>query len=230
MNSDSAQGTVREAVAAFHTLTDMEQAIDDLQEHGFDRAQISLLATDKAIEAKLGHAFDKVNELEDDPDAPRVAYISRDAVGDAQGAVIGGLVYAGALAGIGAIVASGGALLPLIGAAAAGGAGGLVFGSFAAKYIGDVHAKYLSDQLDKGGLLLWVRTFDDAQEHKAVDILKQHAGDDIHVHGLPATEMKTEECAGGEIGWYDDTAYWYQNTPFHSLEDARAFAKGIHGI
>ena len=120
--------------------------------------------------------------------------------------------------------------MPLIGAATAGGAGGLALGSLIAKFVGGTYGKYISDQLERGGLLLWVRTFDEAQEERAVSILKHHSGQDVHIHGLPETEMKTEEHAGVKIGWYDETMYWIQTTPFNTFEDARAFAKGIHGI
>ena len=52
--------------------------------------------------------------------------------------------------------------------------------------IGDHHARYLQDQMDCGGLLLWVNTRDAALEKRAVEILKQHSAGDIHVHALPA--------------------------------------------
>jgi hypothetical protein len=40
--------------------------------------------------------------------------------------------------------------------------------------------------VDRGGLLLWVRTWDAADEERAVRILKAHSGDHVHVHALPA--------------------------------------------
>jgi hypothetical protein len=138
-------------------------------------------------------------------------------------------VYVGALVGIGAVVSSAGALLPLIGAAAAGGAGGVVLGSVLAKVIGATYGGYISGQLDRGGLLLWVRTFDQAQEERAVRILKKHSGADVHVHGLPKIEKSTETYAGVEIGWYDQYTYWIHNRPFESLEDARSFANRYEG-
>lgn len=228
--NDSATGKVREAVAVFHSAADFYAAIDDLQSSGFDRAQISVLATADTVAERLGNHFERVADLEDDPGAPRVAYVSPEAVGDAQGAVIGGFVYVGALVGIGAVVSSGGALLPLIAAAAAGGASGLTLGSLIARAVGNVYADYMNEQLERGGLLLWVRTFDTKQDGKAVDILKRHSGADVHIHYLADTEIHTENHAGVDISWYDDSIYWISNVPFNSMEDARAFAKGIHGI
>ena len=71
---------IREAVAYFDASTDLEEAIDELLSSGFDRAEISLLATERAVEDQLGHRYHKVAELEDDPAVPRAIYIPREAI------------------------------------------------------------------------------------------------------------------------------------------------------
>lgn len=178
--------SVREAVGVFHDANALEAAIDELLDSGFERAEISLLASDKTIEDKLGHAYQKVAELENDSGAPRVAYVDRDSVVEGKTGMIGGLAYVGALAAAGAVVASGGTLAAVIAAAVgAGGAGG-VLGTFAARWIGRDHANSMQNQIDKGGLLLWVHIRDDEHEKRAVDILSRHSADDVHVHDLPA--------------------------------------------
>src|SRR4029434_3426672 len=107
-----------------------------------------------------------------------------EAIGDVEGGLIGGLMYVGAMAAGGAIVASGGTLAALVATAAlAGGAGGLI-GSILAKWVGDHHAHYLQEQMDRGGLLLWVRTWDAEDERRAVEILSKHSGGDVPRHGL----------------------------------------------
>ena len=94
-------------------------------------------------------------------------------------------MYVGATAAAGAIVITGGTLAAAIAAAAvAGGAGGLI-GSILAKWVGDRQAQYLQEQLNHGGLLLWVRTWDAGDEKRAVEILAKHSGRDVHVHALP---------------------------------------------
>jgi hypothetical protein len=94
-------------------------------------------------------------------------------------------MYVGALAAAGAVVASGGSLgLVLAGAAAAGGAGGAA-GAVLAKFIGDKHAEAVQEQLDRGGLLLWVRTREPELEIRAEAILRKHSGQDVHLHELP---------------------------------------------
>lgn len=177
-------GGVREVVGVFRDETALETAIDDLQECGFDRADISLLASEQAVVAKLGHAFRKVTEIEDDDSVPRVAYVSKEDVGAAEGGLIGVLVYAGAIAGAGAVLASGGALgAALLWAALAGGSGGAV-GLGLARWIDKQRAQRLNAQLERGGLLLWVYARTPECEEKAMRVLRQHGAEDVHAHDL----------------------------------------------
>jgi hypothetical protein len=174
-----------EVVGIFPRAEDLQNAIDELLSSGFDRADLSLLASETAVAEKLGRHYRETGALADDPEVPRAAYVSTEAIGDAEGALVGGLVYVGATLAAGAVVASGGTLALAIGATAvAGGAGGLI-GSILARWIGDHHGHYLQDQIERGGLLLWVRTRDLDGEARAVRILNTHCGDDVHVHALP---------------------------------------------
>lgn len=178
--------TTREAVGCFGTADSLQEAIDELMNSGFGRAELSLLAADHTVEEKLGHKYRKVTELEDAAEVPRCCYISPESIGDAEGALIGAPLYVAAAAAAGAIVASGGSLAAVIaGAALAGGTGGLI-GFVLAKLVGDRHAHHLQEQLDRGGLLLWVRTPDAEHEKRALDILKKFSGRDAHVHAIPA--------------------------------------------
>lgn len=173
-----------EAVAVFDDGESLQAAIDALLSEGFAQRDLSLLAGEDTVEKKLGHAYERVSAFEDDLSIPRTAYISPESRGDAEGAVIGVLVYVGAVAAAGAVVASGGALATAIAAAAAmGGAGGLI-GSTLARLVEEHHARYLQDQIDRGGLLLWVRTWDKDRERKAVEILNRHSAHDVHVHSF----------------------------------------------
>ena len=71
MAENQAEGTIREAVGVLDDAKSLEDAIDELESSGFDRAEISLLASEHAIEEKLGHVYTKTEELEDDP-LPRI--------------------------------------------------------------------------------------------------------------------------------------------------------------
>jgi hypothetical protein len=177
---------VREAVGVFDRPEDLQGAIDELLSSGFHRAELSLLAGERAVEEKLGHRYRRVHALADDPDVPRAAYVSAEAIGGAEGGLMGGLMYVGAVAAAGAVVVSGGTLAAGIAAAALAGGGGGLIGSVLAKWVGDHHAQYLQDQMDRGGLLLWVRTRDAGHEERAVEILRKHSADNVHIHTLPA--------------------------------------------
>lgn len=147
---------------------------------------LSLLAGAAAVEEKLGHRYEKVEARADDQALPRAAYVSPEAIGDAEGGIIGALMYVGAITTTGVVVASGGTLAALITAiVVAGGAGGVI-GAILAKWIGAHHGHYLQDQLDNGGLLLWVRARNRLAEDRAIRILKKHSGSDVHVHVLPS--------------------------------------------
>jgi len=175
---------IREAVGVFDAADKMEAAIEALEENGFDRAEISLLAGEDTVRTKLGHRFYDAKSLEDDPAVPRKAFVSTESVGDAEGALIGGLMYAGALTAAGITVASGGAFGALLAAAVAGGASGGLIGGVLAGLVGENHAEEIEDQLRHGGLLVWVRTPTEKDEKRAVETLKQNGATDVHVHTI----------------------------------------------
>ena len=148
MSDEQEIATVREAVGVFGRPETLQSAIDELLSSGFDRAELSLLATEHVVEVKLGHQYEKVSDLEDVPLVSRTAYVSTEAIGGAEGAVIGALMYVGATAAAGAVVVSGGTLAAGIAAAAMAGGVGALIGTILAKWIGDHHANYLQEQVD----------------------------------------------------------------------------------
>jgi hypothetical protein len=178
---------VREAVGVFDDADTLQEAIDDLLSSGFERAEVSLLASAAAVDEKLGHQYRKVEEVEDDPSAPRTYFVSQDAIDEVKSALVGGLVFLGAVGALGAVVASGGALAAAIAGAAIGAGTWGLFGEILAKFVGDQHAAYIQEQLAHGGLLLWVRCASLEQEKRATEILSKHSGRDVHLHSLPAT-------------------------------------------
>ena len=102
-------------------------------------------------------------------------------------ALIGGLAYVGATFAVGAVVMSGGALAAAIAAAVlAGGTGGLI-GSALAHWVGHHHAAYLHDQIENGGLLLWVRAWNESDEARALEIIAKACGG----HGSLAQHLRS---------------------------------------
>lgn len=178
--------TIREAVGVFRDETSLHSAVDALLISGFDRSYLSLLAGQHALHATLGYRFKRVIELEDDPAVPKRAYVGTDSRTEAEAAIVGGLFYVGAMVATGAVFASGGtAAAALIAGGMAGGGGGLIGGAVVL-FLKRRHASQLQAQLDRGGLLLWVRTPTPEDERRAAQILCAHGADDVHVHDLPA--------------------------------------------
>ena len=182
MQLDRNSEPVREVVGIFHDAEALQAAIDELLSSGVDRAELSLLAGEHAVEKSLGHKYRKIDDLADDPVIPRAAYVSTEALGWAEGGLIAGLLYVGAALAAGAVVVSGGALAAAIAAAAVAGGGGALIGSVLARWVGHHHAHYLEEQLERGGLLLWVRAWNADDEATASRILRNHAGDNVHIH------------------------------------------------
>jgi hypothetical protein len=178
--------TIREVVGIFSNSEDLQAAIDDLLSSGFHRSQLSLLASEHAVQEKLGHQYRKSQQRADHPTVPRAPYVSHEAIGDARGGLIGGLFYVGATATAGAILISGGTLAVAIASAIVAGAAGGLAGGILGAWIGRHHADYLQEQLERGGLLLWVRTWDAADEMRALRILNRNSARDAHAHTLPS--------------------------------------------
>jgi VIT1/CCC1 family predicted Fe2+/Mn2+ transporter len=172
---------VPEAVGVFDSVETLQQAIYDLYIAGFSRHDISLLAHEDAVREKLGRAWWRSEALEDDPDAPRAAFVSEEWIGELEGYIAGGFFFVGSYV---ALAALGGpaTLAASIAAVAVGGGVSGILGTLLARRVGDRHKAYYAEQVAHGGLLLWVRVRDAARERVAVEILKGHSGRDVHVH------------------------------------------------
>jgi hypothetical protein len=181
--SDQHQPVVSEAVAVFHDVSHLEAAVEELRAAGFGKHDISLLATEHAVNQELGHRYERVEELEDDPAAPRVAYRTRASLGDSEDLLIGSLTYLPTVVAAGTVVASAGVVAAAVTGTAIAGA---LLGTVLARWLDESHAEHLQEQLDRGGLLLWVRTPDADTQSRALAILRRHSAHDVHIHQLPA--------------------------------------------
>jgi len=74
------------------------------------------------------------------------------------------------------------ALAASIAAVAIGGSPAAAIGALFARRVGRQHRDYYARQIQRGGILLWVRVRDKAREELAVKIMKGHSGRDVHVH------------------------------------------------
>ncbi len=176
--------TLREAVGLFHDATALRSAADQLMLNGFDRADLSILASEHAVRNKL-HAVYGSATLEDDPQVPTVAYFSGDSLTELKAALIGIPLFFGAISASGALIANHASTASALMAAIVAGALSGCVGAVAAWWLTRHHDTYLDSQLRQGGLLLWVRTVDAAHEQRACNILVEAAAEHVHVHDIP---------------------------------------------
>ncbi len=172
--------TIREAVAVFDDAERLETAISELQSHGIDRAELSVLAEPALVDNLPGG----VRQIADDPAAARDPVINDtdlrqgQVLGTGLAATIAGLVAAG-------ITVAAGGVAGLAAAAAAVSAGGVgVAGALLGHRLADEQTSFFDAQLARGGVLLWVRTRDPDTERSAVEVLRRYSAH-VHLHDLP---------------------------------------------
>ena len=167
--------SIREIVAAFDDPAALDNAVFALETEGFDRAAFSVLATEETVASALGHRYQQVREVEDDPRVPREAFFSHMSRLEAEAFPAPALASLGwlALAGVGGPI-------PAVVAAGAGGLIGAVLGGF----IHHHHVARAQEQLARGGLVLWVSVRDAAAEEKAMRVLWEQGAHDLHVHTI----------------------------------------------
>ena len=181
--STAPEGLVREAVAVFDDPDCLDGAVAELQQHGFGRADISI--ADGVRATKLGLHYDDAQEIEDDPKAPRTVFVSKASLGDAEGVLIGGAVYLGAVIAAGVAASSGASMTGIILAVAiTGGLAGLV-GLYLRGSLDRRYKETMREQVRHGGIVLWVNLHSPDQERAALDILKKCSAKRIHVHEVP---------------------------------------------
>ncbi|MDQ2090141.1 hypothetical protein [Marimonas arenosa] len=174
---------VPEAVGVFDSFEAQQSAFYDLRAVGFHHSDISLLGSKEALEEKLGKAYWRAEDLEDDPRAPRAHFVSEEAIGELEGAIAGGFFFVGSYIAMAAMLTPVSTLAASIAAIAIGGGPAAVLGTILAGRVGKHHKDYYADQIQHGGILMWVRCRDKEREELAVKIMTGHSGRDVHVHG-----------------------------------------------
>ena len=174
---------MREVVAIFDDAVSLESAVADLRAEGFSDQDLSILAGHEAVEAKLGHGYGRVEEIEDEPAAPREPFIPAKELAEHERTIVNAYSVMPTLLAAGVVVATAGPLAAIVVGTVAAGA---LLSTTLSGLMDARHAEHLDEQLSKGGVLLWVRTPDEAREQKAMEILRRHAAHDVHVAEIQA--------------------------------------------
>jgi hypothetical protein len=155
--------------ALFQSRGTANEAVDQLLTSGFSQSNITMLMS----EATRGKEFTVTTETK----APEGAAAGA-AIGGMLGALVASFVAIGSLAvpGVG-IVAAGPIVAAMAGLGVGGAAGGLV-GALVGMGIPEHEAKFFSDKLMDGGILVGVYTAD-GRARLAKDVLGQAGGDSV---------------------------------------------------
>ncbi len=178
MVTDMAQA--REAVGVFDNPLEMDAAIAELESTAFPHDSISILANSPDLRKEFGISVVRPEDVEDNPDTPRTVPVHPEEKTVGLAALIGVTVYTAMTAGV---VFFGQAATPVdwIVAIIFGAISGTVIGL--AAYLYSRHTKRLRDQqIEAGGIVMWVRTPNEERELIARDILMKHGARDVHVH------------------------------------------------
>src|SRR5690606_16484070 len=128
------------------------------------------------------HVDADTEKLADDPRADREAVVSDTDIRQGRTMAASTIGIAAALLASGATIATGGAaLVAIIGAAAAGG-GAAAAVEAVGRWADSEHHRFLREQAEHGGILLWARLDRPEQEEKARAILAECGASHIHVH------------------------------------------------
>lgn len=174
----------REAVGTFHSEAALEAAVSELASSGWDRARLSIVAAESVLAPHLPPQEKPAEAAADDPEVERGAVVTDTDM--RQGRTLASSM-AGVIAAFGAagavVVTGGGALAAVVGAAAVG--GGVTAAAHAAgRWLGDRREQFLDEQVERGGILLWVQLRDGSEDHKAMEVLRRHGAEDVHVHEI----------------------------------------------
>lgn len=172
---------MREAVALLPSEEALERAIIALQENGVDRARISVLGRLPSV-AEAGQARNWMHHLADLDEAPRGNPGEDEVLPEAKTAIIAVPGYGGAMAGLIAVMASGGTLGFAIASAIVVGAVGSGGGYLISRVLDHTHRDQIASQMEAGGLVLWVTLHSDqSDDAEVVQQLRDLGGNNVHI-------------------------------------------------
>lgn len=160
MVASEAAHTVKEVVGLFRDRETFEAAVAALLGAGFDRTDLSVLASHESLEV-----------------AGKPAKPWRDVLT----ALVGDLKYEGPLVASGLIFLAGGPVAATLAAVAGATVGGMAAKEFLEEVTAQPHTADFARSLEAGGVILWVRADAEAQRARATDILSGHGGQNVHV-------------------------------------------------
>lgn len=167
----------REATAVFSDEQSLDHAVDALMQIGLTQEDMSVLA--HSVHLSASRSAEQVA----DSNKPAIdGFVTPDSRTEGKAALVGTPAL---LVGLGAALAistAGVAMIPAFvvtaGGAVVGGGAGMIL----ARIFGRKHAHYIQEQINNGGIVLWVRAEDKSQDQAILDILTNNGGKNAHIH------------------------------------------------
>lgn len=150
-----------EAVGLFADRDTFETALKSLINAGFERSALSLLASHESIDAagKPGKPWQ-----------------------DVVTALVGELKFEAPLIASGAIFLAGGPIAATIAGLIGAAVGGIATKEVIEGVTSSPNTEDFARSLDAGSIILWVRARDTAKQEKALAILRESGGQNVHIH------------------------------------------------
>jgi hypothetical protein len=151
---------VTEVVGLFRDRASFEAAVEALLGAGFERADLSVLASHESLDAagKPGKPW-------------------RDVLT----ALVGDLKYEGPLVASGLIILAEGPVTATLAAVAGAAVGGMAAKEFLEEVTAQPHTDDFARSLEAGGVILWVCAESEDRQELAVTLLTRHGGQNVHV-------------------------------------------------
>ncbi|AWK86017.1 hypothetical protein [Azospirillum thermophilum] len=152
---------IREIVALFDTRAGFDRAVAALLQAGFDRSDLSVLASHSSLEV-----------ADSKPAKPR---------DEALTGLVGELKYAFPLTTAGLIAIVGGPIEAALAALVAAGLGGVAIKDYLDELTSHPKTDEFTRALEAGGVILWVTVADEAAEARATEVLEREGGRNVHL-------------------------------------------------
>ncbi len=152
---------VTEVVGRFASQESFKSAVDALLAKGFERADLSVLASHESLGAAGG---------------------TNEAWKDTLAGLVGEIKYLGPLTAAGLILLASGPVGFAVAGAIAAGLSGMALFELLDEVKATPHAREFAKALEKGAVLLWVQADTAERQGAASDILRRCGGADVHTH------------------------------------------------
>jgi len=170
----------REVAGLFRSREKLQAAVDDLLLSGFDRADLDLMGGLDRVRNVLRNASISLDQLAGAPRVSKGAPAWREDIALVQAMIVAIFGFVASAAAAAVVIAFGGSIVPaIIAAALAGSIAAALSGLVFARHFKPKDVVVLDENLQGGGVIVWVRVRTADQEAKARQILLAHGAEAV---------------------------------------------------